>query len=131
MSLRKAAALFSYQTRHYLRRRVWRYFRRLGFRSRPSIVGGRCGFGRYRDDDLARGENILDSWTLLQICFRRSPVLVFKRNSVEVADGLSLAGLIAAPRFEELWKLPESRRRAVSAFDFRHSRLVRVGRCSF
>jgi hypothetical protein len=123
----KGGRLFSYATRHYLRRRVSRYFRRFGFQ-KPSAypAAAAAALARYRDEDVAHGENILDSWSLLQICFRRSPVLLFKRRRVEVADGASLGGLVAAPRFEDLWKRPDAAAVLLKLLTKAESRLVRV-----
>jgi hypothetical protein len=119
--------LFSYRTREYLRRRAWRYFRRLGFQrpaEYPQAVT--AALALYRDDDVAKGENILDNWSLMHIAFRRSPVLKFKRTRVEVADGRSLGALAAAPQFEDLWKRPESATVLLNLVMQAHSRLVRV-----
>jgi hypothetical protein len=119
--------LFSYTTRGYLRRRACRYFRRMGFQrpaDYPKAVA--AALERFTDDDLAKGENILDSWSLMNLAFRASPVLKFGRSKVELADGRSLAELSAAPRFEPLWKKPES---AAILFDLlmqANSRVVRM-----
>ncbi len=119
--------LFSYRTRGYLRRRAWRYFRRMGFQ-RPSDYPRAVARALllYRDDDVARGENILDNWSLLHITFRRSPVLQFKRTRVEVSAGRSLGELVAAPQFHHLWKRPESADVLLNLVVQAESRLVRV-----
>jgi hypothetical protein len=80
----------------------------------------------YRDEDVARGENILDNWSLMHIAFRRSPVLKFTRTRVEVADGRSLGDLSAAPEFENLWMRPESATILLKLVTDAQSRLVRV-----
>jgi hypothetical protein len=119
--------LFSYRTRGYLRRRACRYFRRMGFQQPseyPQAVA--AALALYRDDDAARGENILDNWSLMHIAFRRSPVLQFKRTRVEVTDGRSLGELAAAPQFENLWKKPESTAVLLKLLTQADSRLVRV-----
>jgi hypothetical protein len=119
--------LFSYRTRGYLRRRAWRYFRRMGFQrpaEYPQAVAEALAL--YRDDDMARGENILDNWSLMHIAFRRSPVLEFKRTRVEVKDDRSLGELAAAPQFEDLWKKPESAAVLLKLVTHAGSRLVRV-----
>ncbi len=119
--------LFSYKTRGYLRRRAARYFRRLGFQqpsAYPHAVA--VALEGYRDDDFASGENILDNWSLMQIAFRHSPVLVFQRTRVEVADGRSLGELSAAPRFEELWSAADSKGVLFKLATAAQSRLVRV-----
>lgn len=119
--------LFSYTTRGYLRRRAWRYFRRLGFQhpaDYPRLIAG--ALAMYRDADVARGENILDNWSLVHAAFGRSPVLAFKRTRVELADGRSLGELVAAPRFEDLWKKAESAAVLLNLLGQAQSRLVRV-----
>jgi hypothetical protein len=80
----------------------------------------------YRDDDVARGENILDNWSLMTIAFKKSPVLLFKRTRVEVVDGRSLGELAAAPQFERLWKQPASAAVLLDLVTRAQSRLVRV-----
>jgi hypothetical protein len=119
--------LFSYRTRGYLRRRACRYFRRMGFQ-RPSEYPRAVAeaLALYRDADVATGENILDNWSLLNIAFRRSPVLRFTRTRVELADGRSLGELAAAPRFEDLWKQPGSAAVLLKLLKQADSRLVRV-----
>ena len=62
----------------------------------------------------------------MHIAFRRSPVLQFKRISVEVTDGRSLGELVAAPQFEDLWKKPESAAVLLKLVTQADSRLVRV-----
>lgn len=123
----KGGRLFSYTTRYYLRRRAWRWFRRLGFQ-RPGdyILPISAALALYRDEDLAKGENILDSWSLAHIAFRTSPVLRFLRAKVEVTEGRSLAELSAAPQFEQLWKQPASVQPLLTLTTSAQSRLVRV-----
>lgn len=119
--------LFSYTTRGYIRRRAWRYFRRLGFQrpaEYPQAVA--AALALYRDDDVASGENILDNWSLMHIAFRRSPVLQFKRTRVEVTNGRSLGELATAPQFDGLWKKPESAAVLLNLVTRADSRLVRV-----
>jgi hypothetical protein len=123
----KHGRLFSYRTRGYLQRRAWRYFRRLGFQ-RPSEYpqAVAAALALYRDDDVAKGENIIDNWSLTHIAFRRSPVLQFKRTRVEITDGRSLGELAAAPQFDDLWKIPESAPVLLKLLTQAESRLVRV-----
>jgi hypothetical protein len=75
---------------------------------------------------MANGENILDNWSLMNIAFRRSPVLQLKRTRVEVTGGRSLGELTAAPEFEDLWKQPESAAVLLKLVTQADSRLVRV-----
>ena len=123
----KHGRLFSYRTRGYLRRRACRYFRRMGFQrplEYPQAVA--AALALYRDEDVARGENILDNWSLMHIAFRRSPVVQFTRTRVEVRDGRSLGELAAAPQFADLWKKPESAAVLLKLVTQADSRLVRV-----
>src|SRR5581483_3443076 len=55
--------LFSVPTRHYLRRRGWRYFRKLG-RQHPEryVPAVSQALLRYTDDDVADGLALLDNW---------------------------------------------------------------------
>ena len=70
--------LFKYRTRYYLRRRAWRYFRRMGFQQPPQYVPSITkGLIQYRDEDLEKGENLLDSWGLIHICFGKSDAIEF------------------------------------------------------
>jgi hypothetical protein len=98
---------FSAETRHYLRRRAWRYFRRLGFRDPAAYVPAVArALVRYADDDVRSGENLLDNWGLMHACFGRSDVLVFDKRHTNVKAGRSLAELQAAPMFERHWASP-------------------------
>jgi hypothetical protein len=104
-----ADRLFTYRTRYYLRRRAWRYFRRLGHRhpgQYPAAVA--AALARYPDADLGRGENILDSWGLLHACFARHEALKFGATHVALEAGRSLNDLAPAPAFADLWRKPES-----------------------
>jgi hypothetical protein len=96
--------LFSVATRHYLRRRAWRHFRRLG-RSDPGryIKGVSLALSRYTDQDVPDGLGLIDNWGLIHILFHRSPVLVGKPSGWGVAEGRSLAELEPAPIYESLW----------------------------
>lgn len=123
----KNGKLFSYKTRNYLRRRASRYFRYMGFQRPTEYVSSVSrALALYRDADMAAGENILDNWSLLQIAFRRSPVLQFGRSSVKVADSQSLEFLVAAPRFEKLWMQPDATEVLIKLLVEAKSRLVRV-----
>ena len=66
-------SLFSNVTRNYLRRRAWRYFRRLGFHRPNEYVAAIAGaLRRYRDEDLDDGKAILDCSGLMHACFFHS-----------------------------------------------------------
>lgn len=107
----RGGRLFSHRTRQYLRRRAWRYFRWMAY-ARPAAYPAAIlpALRRYRDADLEKGENILDSWALLQICFYGSDVIEFHSRHHRVREGRSLADLRAAPRFPETWDNAETAR---------------------
>ena len=119
--------LFSYRTRYYLRRRAWRYFRRMGFQ-RPEDYP-RCvaaALKRYTDEDLASGESILDNWGLMQACFRRHEGVEFTSSKVRLRPEARIADLQPAPRFGELWGAPKSAPVLLSLVGQARSRLVRL-----
>jgi hypothetical protein len=96
--------LFSVHTRHYLRRRAWRYFRELGKRSPERYVRATAiGLKSYTDQDVADGLALLDNWGLVHILFHASPVLVSKASGWTMAPNRALAELAPAPIFPELW----------------------------
>jgi len=103
----KHGRIFSFATRRYLRRRVWRYLRRLGYQKPAEYVPAvAAALSRYQEDDINSGENLLDSWSLMNACFHESPVLKFRPSNVELTG--SLADLKAAPRFPKLWQAPDA-----------------------
>jgi hypothetical protein len=119
--------LFSHHTRSYLRRRAWRYFRHMGYQrpeTYPRAIAS--ALRRYREEDVASGENILDSWGLLQACFREDPALEFTSNRVNLKRGWTLAELTPSPRFAHLWRTRESMTILWSLVKEANSRFVRV-----
>ena len=121
------AKLFKYRTRYYLRRRAWRYFRRLGYREPlkyiPAIVNA---LARYEDADLQRGENILDSWSLMHACFGESDALEFGATHIQLKEGRTLGELTPAPAFPEAWKKPEAAPVVLALAVRARSRLIRL-----
>ena len=63
---------------------------------------------QYRDGDLAAGENILDSWGLMQICFRHHASLDFQATAVVLKEGRGLGELTPSPRFPDAWRQPSA-----------------------
>lgn len=103
--LEQSFRLFSVATRHYLRRRAWRYFRRLG-RSDPEryVAAISEALSLYRNDDVASGSALLDNWGLVHALFHHSRVLVARPRGWTLASGRSLAELEPAPIFEDFWR---------------------------
>jgi len=119
--------LFSYRTRYYLRRRAWRYFRKLGFQHPEQYPGAIArALAAYQDDDLAEGQHLLESWGLMQACFRASAVLQFGARQIRVRAGRALNELVPAPRFAGLWRQPSAMAVLVGLVGSARSRLVRL-----
>jgi hypothetical protein len=124
--------LFTVATRHYLRRRAWRYFRKLGRREPARYVPAvKEALLRYRDDDASSGLALIDNWGLVHILFHYSPVLHATEKGWRVAEGRSLAELEPAPMFAKLWAsapraivelLTQARCRAVRGWAVRMAR---------
>ena len=103
----KDGRLFRHRTRYYLRRRVWRYFRNLGHRDPAAyVVAVTQALRAYTDADLARGENILDSWSLVHACFAHHDALVFGATHIHLQEGRNLGELTPAPEHADAWKTP-------------------------
>jgi hypothetical protein len=97
--------LFSVATRRYLRRRAWRYFRKLGRlhpqRYVPALAAAlKC----YRDDDVSDGLALIDCWGLTHALFHHSPVLLSRPGGWSLAPGRGLSELAPAPIYEPLWR---------------------------
>ena len=101
--------LFSVHTRTYLRRRAWRYFRRLGFRDRTRYLRSALASAlEYRDEDCDSGIHFLDNWGLMHILFAHSKVLRKTAHAWWVRDGMALRDLKPAPAFADAWTADEA-----------------------
>lgn len=97
------------KTPNYLRRRAWRYFRRLGFKDAVMYRGTIAqALVRYTDDDVRLGENLLDNWGLMHACFGKSPQLAFNSRHTNLAPSGALGAMEAAPMFERHWSAPDA-----------------------
>lgn len=95
---------FSVRTRHYLRRRAWRYFRRLGFKDPKRYLAGALEAAtRYRDADVDSGVHLLDNWGLTHILFHHSPILRRQNNGWFLKDTASMRDLKPAPACPAAW----------------------------
>ena len=101
--------LYSIPTRHYLRRRAWRYFRQLGRRQPERYVPAiSAALKLYTDADIPGGLGMLDNWGLCHILFHYSPTLRSTPRGWYVAKGGQLALLQPDPIYRKLWlKSPE------------------------
>lgn len=119
--------MFNYRTRYYLRRRAWRYFRRMGFQDPTRYIPAISrALLHYQDDDLAVGENILDSWGLMHALFGKSELIEFTPSLTRLRDGKKLADLVAEPAFPQLWQNREAIEPLFSLIGEGKSRLARV-----
>jgi len=102
--------LFSVHTRHYLRRRTWRYFRELAQRDPERYISAAVeALLCYRDSDVADGLALIDNWGLMHILFHESPVLIAKSNGWTLAPERKLGELTPRPYAEERWtKSPQA-----------------------
>lgn len=99
--------LYSYHTRYYLRRRVWRYYRRLGHQQPEQFPAAIAqALVLYTDDDLQQGENLLDSWSLIHACFGEHDALEFTTSRARLKPGRTLAELKPAPVYPATWEAP-------------------------
>ncbi len=124
---RRENRLFSHRTRNHLRRKVWRYFRWLSYRDASAYLSSMMSaITQYHDADFAAGENILDNWSLMHVCYFHSDLLKFSAAHTNLLPGNSLADLSAAPYQSELWQSPEAFDQLLRIVTDAHSSLVRV-----
>jgi hypothetical protein len=96
--------LFSVPTRNYLRRRAWRYFRKLGRNHPDRYVSAVCtALKLYTDADVPDGLALLDNWGFVHILFHHSPTIEAKPTGWVVAEGGTLSKLQPDPMFRKLW----------------------------
>jgi hypothetical protein len=97
--------LFSVHTRNYLRRRTWRYFRRLGKQHPERYVQAvAAALKLYEDADALDGVALIDNWGLIHVLFHHCPALVARPHGWFPAEGHTLAELAPAPIYEKLWQ---------------------------
>jgi hypothetical protein len=95
---------FTVHTRHYLRRRTWRYFRRLGFRDPKRYLAAVMeALLLYRDADVDSGVHLLDNWGLTHILFHNSPILTAKAHGWVLQAGGAMRDLKPTPAFATQW----------------------------
>jgi hypothetical protein len=102
--LERRYVLFSVPTRRYLRRRAWRYFRKLGKANIDRYRSAALKYLKhYTDSDVDSDIHLLDNWGLVHTLFFDSPALVRPAKGWELATGKSLADLAPSPRFPAAW----------------------------
>ena len=124
---RKTRKLFSQKTRAYLRRRVWRYFRWMSYSDPQTYVAIIArALWQYRDEDFAAGENIIDNWSLMHVCYFDSDVVTFTGSHCNLLKGQSLASLSAAPYRADNWRTDDALQHLVEIVTSAQSTLVRI-----
>lgn len=119
--------IFKYRTRYYLQRRVWRYFRKLGFKEGPRYLAAVVpGLAAFQDVDLAAGENLLDSWSLMHALHGESDAVEFSPLRAVLKEGRTLADLRPGPAFSQHWRTPDGLVAALELIVTAQSRVVRV-----
>lgn len=119
--------IFKYRTRYYLQRRVWRYFRKLGFNDGPRYLAAVApALAAFQDADLAAGEHLMDSWSLMHALHGESQAVEFSNLRAVLKEGRTLADLRPEPAFSKHWRTPEGVVAALELIVAAQSRLVRV-----
>jgi hypothetical protein len=96
---------FTAATRHYLRRRAWRYFRRLGHRDPKRYHAAVLeALLLYREADIDSGVHLLDNWGLTHILFHNSPILEARRPGWVLKGDAVFRDLKPAPAFATTWE---------------------------
>jgi hypothetical protein len=102
--LERRFLLFSQPTRRYLRRRAWRYFRKLGkINGERYRAAATMYLKRYTDSDVDSDIHLLDNWGLVHTLFGDCAALIRPAKGWQLAPGKTLADLVPAPRFAEVW----------------------------
>ncbi|WP_425616207.1 hypothetical protein NA78x_006146 [Anatilimnocola sp. NA78] len=118
--------LFKYSTRYYLRRRAWRYFRQLGFRSANFyLLEISVALAKYTDADVSPAEHALDSWGLMHACFGKSEMLEITVSDVRLRAGCKFSELQPAPYFLKHWQAADAGPVLLGLVTAAKSRLVR------
>lgn len=119
--------LFKYRTRYYLQRRVWRYFRKLGFKDGARYLAALIpGVAAFHDADLAAGENLLDSWSLMHALHGECEAVDFTALRAVLKEGRALADLRPAPAFSRHWRTPQGLLATLELLATAQSRVVRA-----
>lgn len=119
--------LFAHRTRSYVRRRVWRYFRRLGY-GRPAayVAAISTALCEFRDADFTAGENILDNWSLMHACFFHHDAICFTPAHANLVEGRSLSELAPAPFQPQAWQTDKGAIGLLQMITAARSSLVRM-----
>lgn len=119
--------LFKYRTRYYLQRRVWRYFRKLGFKDGARYLAAISpALAAFQDADLAAGENLLDSWSLMHALHGECEAVDFTALRAVLKEGRTLADLRPAPAFSRHWRTTGGVAAALELVGAAQSRVVRT-----
>ena len=119
--------LFSHRTRNHLRRRVWRYFRRLSHTKPIRYLSSiSLALSQYADDDFELGENIIDNWALMHACYFHHPAVTFGAAHTNLTAGHSLSELTPAPYQPDAWQREEAVECLINLIVGANSSLIRI-----
>ena len=119
--------LFRYRTRYYLQRRVWRYFRKLGFNNAERYLSAiKTALSHYVDSDLSAGEHLMDSWSLLHALHGESASVEFGSIRASLKEGSTLQDLLPTPAFSKHWKSEHGASAALALIIGAQSKLTRT-----
>lgn len=100
----KGRFLFSVPTRQYLRRRAWRYFRKLGKKHPERYVPAVCtALKLYTDADVPDALGLLDNWGLVHVLFHHSAALESRPTGWFVSQSGTIQQLQPEPIYRQLW----------------------------
>ncbi len=119
--------LFKYRTRYYLQRRVWRYFRKLGFNDGPRYLAAiQEALLPYTDAELSAGEHLIDSWSLMHALHGEGDAVEFTTLRATLKEGRTLGALGTTPAFSSHWRSDAGAKAALRLLGLARSRLVRT-----
>jgi hypothetical protein len=119
--------LFTQQTRSYLRRRVWRYFRFLSYRDPNEYVRHiSLAMQQYHDADFVEGENIIDNWSLMHAAYFHASGISFGPVHCNLTLGNALADLTPHPYRPTIWNTEAGITELINLVSSADSSLVRL-----
>jgi hypothetical protein len=123
----KLARMFKYRTRYYLRRRSWRFYRKLAYQQPAEYVPAVTQLLLlYRDEHLRNGEDLLECWSLIHALYRQSPLFKFGVHRIQLLPQQQLSTLQAAPFRLDLWSEPVARDSLLTLVLQAQAQLVRI-----
>ena len=96
---------FSLATRRYLRRRVYRYFRHIGYRDPARYVANMLEALRlYADEDTAEAVQLLDRWSLFHVLYWGAKGADRRHSGVVLRGSATRVSFAPSPHFPDEWR---------------------------